>query len=235
MVLFEGLTSDGKAKPINVDDEGNFIQANQQNGNLREGTNITGVSMPTGGAGLFGWLSAIWKLINDRIPILGQRLASASTPVTLSTDGIFATFAGLASDESSITGSIHAKLRAIATSLSLASTASRTNATASTSLVTLLVANSSRKKAIFKNTSTTLTWYLVYGIAPGGSTSDYTIDLLPGDVYAETGYTGWISGVCSGSTAATLLITELSVGIDIEQSQNTWDTIAWDNLDWENS
>jgi hypothetical protein len=33
-------------------------------------TPIDGVSMPSGGVGLFGWLSAIWKLIGDRLPIL---------------------------------------------------------------------------------------------------------------------------------------------------------------------
>ncbi|MCC5669063.1 hypothetical protein LC653_35700 [Nostoc sp. CHAB 5784] len=73
--------------------------------------------MPIGGVGLFGWLSAIWKLISDRIPFLGANTAANAIPVTLATDGIFATFAGLASDAASITGSIHAKLRSVATTL----------------------------------------------------------------------------------------------------------------------
>jgi hypothetical protein len=33
-------------------------------------TAITGTSIPTGGVGLFGWLSAIWQLFSDRIPTL---------------------------------------------------------------------------------------------------------------------------------------------------------------------
>jgi hypothetical protein len=80
------------------------------------GTPVTGVAMPAGGSGWFGWLSGIFSFVS-RLPFLGQNTAANSTPVTLSTDGIFATFAGLASDAASITGSIHAKLRAIATSL----------------------------------------------------------------------------------------------------------------------
>lgn len=47
------------------------------------GTKITDATMPTGGGGSLGWLSAIWKLISDRIPALGQALAAASTPVVL--------------------------------------------------------------------------------------------------------------------------------------------------------
>ncbi|MHC5939249.1 hypothetical protein [Nostoc sp.] len=71
------------------------------------GTAITGATMPVGGVGLFGWLSGIL----NRIPVLGAAAAAAALPVTLATDGVFATFAGLASDAASITGSIHAKLR----------------------------------------------------------------------------------------------------------------------------
>lgn len=35
---------------------------------LTEGAAITGASMPSGGSGGFGWLSAIWKAITDRLP-----------------------------------------------------------------------------------------------------------------------------------------------------------------------
>ncbi|MBW4675967.1 MAG: hypothetical protein KME52_18670 [Desmonostoc geniculatum HA4340-LM1] len=43
---------------------------------LSEGTNVTGVSLPSGGSGAFGWLSAIWKIISDRLPtaLVGGRL-----------------------------------------------------------------------------------------------------------------------------------------------------------------
>ena len=35
-----------------------------------DGTKITDATIPTGGVGNLGWLSAIWKLISDRIPAL---------------------------------------------------------------------------------------------------------------------------------------------------------------------
>lgn len=38
------------------------------NGALSEGNDIDSTSIPTGGSGARGWLSAIWKLINDKIP-----------------------------------------------------------------------------------------------------------------------------------------------------------------------
>lgn len=53
--------------------------------------------------------------IRDRLPSsLGSKTAVNSLSVALATDGIFAVFAGLASDSFSATGSIHAKLGAIA-------------------------------------------------------------------------------------------------------------------------
>ncbi|WP_375491143.1 hypothetical protein [uncultured Nostoc sp.] len=51
--------------------------------NTAIGTPVTGATIPTGGAGWLGWLSAIWLLINNKIPALGQALSSASTPVVL--------------------------------------------------------------------------------------------------------------------------------------------------------
>ncbi|MCC5618413.1 hypothetical protein LC605_25675, partial [Nostoc sp. CHAB 5836] len=43
---------------------------------LLEGTDIMGAAMPSGGASGRGWLSAIWKLISDRLPsaLVGDRL-----------------------------------------------------------------------------------------------------------------------------------------------------------------
>ncbi|PHJ69223.1 hypothetical protein VF14_03610 [Nostoc linckia z18] len=72
MVLMEGLTASGKKKTLTLDDSGNLISqgASEQiaSGGLQEGTDITGVTMPAGGQSARGWLSAIWKLINDRFP-----------------------------------------------------------------------------------------------------------------------------------------------------------------------
>lgn len=36
------------------------------------GNKITDATMPTGGVGNLGWLSAIWKLVSDRIPVLSN-------------------------------------------------------------------------------------------------------------------------------------------------------------------
>lgn len=73
----------------------------------KEGTDITGATMPAGGASTRGWLSAIWKLISDRLPTKGATTAANAIPVTLSTDGAFATNFGSTSDAvaSSDTGS----------------------------------------------------------------------------------------------------------------------------------
>ena len=47
-------------------------------------TPITGTVMPAGGVGLFGWLSAIWKLIGDRLPLtLGQKPPEESLSVAI--------------------------------------------------------------------------------------------------------------------------------------------------------
>ncbi|QLE47818.1 hypothetical protein FD724_06645 [Nostoc sp. C057] len=48
-------------------------------------TPITGATMPTGGIGLFGWLSAIWKLISDRLvtlTLVGNALKVDNSAVT---------------------------------------------------------------------------------------------------------------------------------------------------------
>ncbi|BBD69543.1 hypothetical protein NIES4072_31240 [Nostoc commune NIES-4072] len=102
--------------------------ANLSNLSNAIGTPITGAAMPTGGVGWIGWLSAIWKLISDRVPILtvvgdalkitgavtvsgptltsidnktpllGANNAANSTPVTLANDGVFITSFGSTSD-----------------------------------------------------------------------------------------------------------------------------------------
>lgn len=43
---------------------------------LQHGTDITGASMPAGGSYGMGWLSAIWKMLSDRLPsvLVGGRL-----------------------------------------------------------------------------------------------------------------------------------------------------------------
>lgn len=73
---------------------------------LREGANITGASMPSGGSYAMGWLSAIWKGITDRLPsaLVGGRLDVnvGNTPaVTFSGD---VTTVGKAAHDAAVSG-----------------------------------------------------------------------------------------------------------------------------------
>lgn len=45
-----------------------MIQTTDSSGAEKQGTPITGATMPSGGKGSVGWLSAIWKAITDRLP-----------------------------------------------------------------------------------------------------------------------------------------------------------------------
>jgi hypothetical protein len=53
---------------------------------LKEGTDITTATMPAGGSSGRGWLSGIWKLISDRLPILGQTTMASATPVVIASN-----------------------------------------------------------------------------------------------------------------------------------------------------
>ena len=51
------------------------------------GTKIDDATIPTGGVGNLGWLSAIWKLISDRLPLtLGTKPAAESLSVAIASD-----------------------------------------------------------------------------------------------------------------------------------------------------
>jgi hypothetical protein len=54
--------------------------------NYSEESPITGATIPTGGIGIIGWLSAIWKFLNDRLTTLGQKTKAGSIPVTIASD-----------------------------------------------------------------------------------------------------------------------------------------------------
>lgn len=54
--------------------------------NINFGTKITDSTMPTGGVGNLGWLSAIWKLITDRLPTLISGKIPTTTEVTAVSD-----------------------------------------------------------------------------------------------------------------------------------------------------
>jgi hypothetical protein len=66
------------------------------------GVGGTGITQPTGGAGILGWLSGIFKLLNGGLPVaLGTRSAATSLGVALSTEDALA----LASPVPDLTGS----------------------------------------------------------------------------------------------------------------------------------
>ncbi|MEH1821522.1 MAG: hypothetical protein V7L31_20985 [Nostoc sp.] len=52
------------------------------------GTAITGTTMPSGGVGLFGWLSAIWQMISDRIPTLALIGSALSVTIRANSTGV---------------------------------------------------------------------------------------------------------------------------------------------------
>lgn len=70
---------------------------------VKLGEDITGTTIPAGGTGIRGLLSWIAKLISDRTNTLGTKTSANSIPVTLSSDGTFATSFGATADTAATT------------------------------------------------------------------------------------------------------------------------------------
>jgi hypothetical protein len=90
-------------------------------------------------------------------------------------------------------------------------TATRSSVSASASVVTLLAANP-RSAATFYNTPDAGTLYLALGAA--ATTSDYTVQVAPGDYYEVPGaggevYDGIITGIWSAATGS-VKVTEVA-------------------------
>jgi hypothetical protein len=69
--LISGLDTDGVPRVIKVGADGTLATSSDGDSTTIDlGTKIDAATMPTGGVGNLGWLSAIWKLISDRIPAL---------------------------------------------------------------------------------------------------------------------------------------------------------------------
>lgn len=73
---------------INLGTIGNAATEITLTSRLSEGTNITGVSLPSG-SGAVGWFSFLWKLISDRLPsaLVGDRLKVDGSGVTQPVSG----------------------------------------------------------------------------------------------------------------------------------------------------
>ena len=63
--LVSGLDDQGNPRTIKVSNDGTV-----QTSTVDFGTKITDSTMPTGGVGNLGWLSAIWKQLIDKLPAL---------------------------------------------------------------------------------------------------------------------------------------------------------------------
>lgn len=59
------------------------IRVTDSTGAEKQGTPITGASMPAGGKGLVGWLSAIWKIVYDRLPTFGTAGTASANVLTV--------------------------------------------------------------------------------------------------------------------------------------------------------
>jgi hypothetical protein len=66
-----GIDENGELKTIRVNSDG-FLSTStpMDTVSVNFGTKIDDATIPTGGEGNLGWLSAIWKLITDRLPTL---------------------------------------------------------------------------------------------------------------------------------------------------------------------
>lgn len=89
----EATTPDKYYGTFEVQENGSPVQLNkavivdsagQEVDVAKEGTDATGVVMLSGGSGLKGWLSSIYKILTDRLPTL----TNGKTPVTLGSDTV---------------------------------------------------------------------------------------------------------------------------------------------------
>ena len=116
--VMHGVTASGDKKPILLGNDGGLGLSIEGGVSVDFGTKIDATTMPSGGTGNLGWLSAIWKLINDRIPAL----VDGKIPVSNSGGG-----GGDASAANQVTGntslaSIDTKTPALGQALAASST-----------------------------------------------------------------------------------------------------------------
>ena len=67
--LIAGIDDNGDVKTVKVGSDGS-LGISVQNVTIDFGTKITDATIPTGGVGNLGWLSAIWKQLTDKLPAL---------------------------------------------------------------------------------------------------------------------------------------------------------------------
>lgn len=79
------------------------------------------------------------------------------------------------------------------------SSGTQTSVAASASDVTILAANPARKRATILNDSASATLYLLFASGTS-STTNYSVQLLPGSAWLEDQYTGVIKGIWSAAS-----------------------------------
>ncbi|MFN6475367.1 hypothetical protein [Nostoc sp. DedQUE07] len=118
MTLIEGLTPSGKSKAVAVTEEGSLniaveiqSEGGGPTGGLQEDTftaifgekSDAATTTVTGNFSFISLFKGLLSLVLDRLPTVGAKTAALSIPVTLSTDGAFATNFGAASDAATTT------------------------------------------------------------------------------------------------------------------------------------
>lgn len=203
--------------------------------NTAQGTAATGVTMPTGGVGLFGWLSGIYS------KLAGTLTVNTITGFALETGGNLAAILAKLNGSIAVTGAYQATQPVSAAALPLPSgaaiaslqaaingdggslahitnfpaTATPTTSTQSrvsgaASATSILSANASRKRMIIVNESTAIA-YLLIGTGTVSATN-YTYQLNPYDQYETSIQNEWQGAVYAIWSSATgfMQITEMS-------------------------
>lgn len=99
------------------------------------------------------------------------------------------------------------QITSFSSTIALATSASVTSVNDTASSTTLLSSNSSRRGFRLQNDSTQ-TAYVKYGTT--ATTSDYTVQLLPGAYLEEENYTGRVDCIWAADASGAMKITELS-------------------------
>lgn len=163
-------------------------------GAAQDGTDGTGITQPTGGAGIRGWLSGIYNI-----------LKSSTLAVTQSGTWSLGRTWSLSSGSDSVTATISGTPSVLPSS----STASSTSTFTATTSSQILAANSSRKGVVLASASVnTGICYVTIGTSTTSS-SACSFLVNPGDTVSLTGISNALTGIWSASSN-TLFVTELT-------------------------
>ena len=151
-------------------------------GAAQDGTDGTGITAPTGGAGIRGWLSGIYQKLSDALAVTQSGIWTVQPGNTANTTPWLV-------------------------KQSRSSTPTQTSVAASASNVSLLASNGSRLGATIYNDSSAV---LYRRLGASASTTNYTVAMAANSYYeAPFNYTGAIDGIWASATG-NARITELT-------------------------